>query len=45
LNVSASEDWTKFYDLESFNLIKNSFKEDIECFGYDNNPHCYGIRY
>lgn len=43
LNVSTTNDWVKNYNLDTFNIVKNAFKKDIECFDYSDDPVFYGI--
>ena len=44
LNVSSSASWVDQYNLESFNLVKDAYKDDIECFCYQDDPEFYKIK-
>ena len=43
LNKSSKFEWSKYYDLESFEMVKSAYREDIDCFDYTDDASYYGI--
>jgi len=43
LNKSSKFEWSKYYDLELFEMVKSAYREDVDRFDYSDDPNFYGI--